>query len=183
MFEPGKIIKTFVSRKGNAVILRLAESGDLAAMTDYINTLSLEDTFISFSGEQLSIDEEKKYLDEFLDKMKKGTMAVLVAFVDDKFIGIANVSRMERRSKHVASLGLSVKKEYRGEGIGKVMLKATLELGKGMGIRMVELSCFANNKSACSLYKSVGFEEVGTIPEKYFYKGEYIDAIVFTKKL
>lgn len=183
MFEPGKTLKTFTSKKGNAVVLRLAKSDDLAAMTDYINNLSLEDTFVSFSGEQLTLEEEKKFLDEALEKMQKVETICLVAMVGNDLIGIAGIDRLTRRSKHVGSMGLSIKKEYRGEGIGKVMLQTVLDLGKQMGLRFVELSCFANNQAACSLYKSVGFEEVGRIPEKYFYKESYIDAIIMTKKL
>lgn len=183
MFEPGKEIKTFTSKKGNKVVLRLAKPEDLVAMTDYVNALSSEDTFVSFSGEQLTLEQEKKFLDEVLEKMQKGDCVNLLGFIDNKLIGIANVDRLTRRSNHVGSVGLSIKKEHRGEGVGKEMLTTVLELGKQMGIKMVELSCFANNTSACALYKSTGFNEIGRIPEKFFYKGGYIDSIIFAKKL
>lgn len=165
------------------VVLRLVKPDDLQAMTDYANQLSKEDTFVSLSGEQFTLEEEKKHLDSFLDKMKKQTGLLLVAFVNDMLVGITDLTCLERRSKHVGKIGLSIKKEYRGEGIGKEMLVSLCELAKQMDLRMVELGCFANNTSACALYKKVGFVEVGRIPEELFYKGEYVDCLMFAKKL
>ncbi len=51
------------------------------------------------------------------------------------------------------------------------------------GLHMIELSVFVNNEIAIKLYKSCGFKEVGRIPEKIRYKGEYVDEIVMILKV
>lgn len=183
MFTPGEIVKTFTSKKGNTVVLRLAKREDLQSMTDFINQASREDTFISLSGEQLTIEEEAKYLNEVLEKMAKGEAVKLFVFVNDALIGSADITRMQRRSQHVGLVGIIIKKEYRAEGIGKAMIETLFNLAQKMGLLMLELSCFANNTTACNLYTSVGFEKVGRIPQKLAYKGEYIDSIVMVKDL
>ena len=61
-FIPGKIIKTFISKKGIQITLRYPVWEDLQQMTDYINTLSQEDTYIIFSGEKVSLEHEAVYL-------------------------------------------------------------------------------------------------------------------------
>lgn len=183
MFQPGQIIKTFTSKKGNLVILRLAKKENLQAMTEYINELSREDTFISFSGEQITLDEERKYLDDLLLKTEKGNAGELIAVINDNIIGICGFTRKEKRSLHFAEMGISIKKEYRAEGIGKEMMRSLLDLAKQMEIQYMQLSCFANNEVACSLYKKFGFEQVGKIPNKFLYKGDYVDELVFFKEL
>ncbi len=46
MFKPGHIFTTFTSQKGNEVVVRTPVKEDVPAMTDYINEISKEDTFI-----------------------------------------------------------------------------------------------------------------------------------------
>ncbi|MBA7478628.1 Mycothiol acetyltransferase [subsurface metagenome] len=47
---------------------------------------------------------------------------------------------------------------YRGRGVGKRVLLAGLAHLKSKGIRVAELTVDSENKAACALYRSVGFE-------------------------
>ncbi|MFC2052630.1 GNAT family N-acetyltransferase [Chloroflexota bacterium] len=53
---------------------------------------------------------------------------------------------------------LGVDPNYRGRGIGKRVLLAGLAHLKSKGPRFVELTVDSENKTACALYRSVGFE-------------------------
>ena len=53
MFMPGQIVKKFFSKKGKEMIIRYPKWEDLEEFTLYINKLSYEDTFITFSGEEI----------------------------------------------------------------------------------------------------------------------------------
>jgi len=53
---------------------------------------------------------------------------------------------------------LGVDPNHRGKGVGKQVLLAGLSHLKSKGIRTVELTVDSDNKAACALYRSVGFE-------------------------
>ncbi|HUV56043.1 MAG TPA: GNAT family N-acetyltransferase [Dehalococcoidales bacterium] len=48
--------------------------------------------------------------------------------------------------------------DYRGRGVGKKALLAGLAHLKGKGLRVAELTVDSENKAACALYQSIGFE-------------------------
>ncbi len=53
---------------------------------------------------------------------------------------------------------LGVDPDYRGRGVGKRVLLAGLAHLKSKGLRVAELTVDSDNKVACALYRSVGFE-------------------------
>ncbi len=53
---------------------------------------------------------------------------------------------------------LGVDPDYRGKGVGKGVLLAGLAHLKSKGIQVAELTVDSENKAACALYRSVGFE-------------------------
>jgi mycothiol synthase len=53
---------------------------------------------------------------------------------------------------------LGVDPDHRGKGVGKQVLLASLFHLKSKGIRIVELTVDSENKTACFLYRSLGFE-------------------------
>jgi len=53
---------------------------------------------------------------------------------------------------------LGVDPGYRGRGLGKRVLLAGLAQLKSKGLRVAELTVDSENKAACALYRSVGFE-------------------------
>lgn len=183
MFEPGTIVHEFTSKKDHSIVFRFITSGDVEQMTSYINNLSCEDTFVRMGGEQFTEQDEYEYIENWLKKMEQNNTFVVVAVKDEKIIAVANVDRLERRSKHVGHFGISVAKEFRGEGIGQELLKVILELATRMGLAMIELSVYSLNEAGIALYKKLGFEEVGRIPKKILFHGELIDEIVMVKFL
>ncbi len=52
---------------------------------------------------------------------------------------------------------LGVDPDYRGKGIGKTLLLAGLAHLKSKGLQAAELTVDSENKTACALYKSIGF--------------------------
>jgi mycothiol synthase len=53
---------------------------------------------------------------------------------------------------------LGVDPDHQGKGVGKQVLLAGLSHLKSKGIRIVELTVDSENKAACALYRSMGFE-------------------------
>ncbi len=89
------------------------------------------------------------------------TEEIKLAYEGDKAIGycwtrtICEIGKNERIGQ-IFMLG--VDQAYRGKGIGKGVLFAGLSYLKSKGRRVTELTVDSENKIACSLYRSVGFE-------------------------
>lgn len=171
--------------KDHRVVIRHMDKDDAEPMRIYINKLSKEKTFVTFQGEVVTAEEECEHVEEAIKKMEKGAMVKLLLIVDGLVAGIAESSLGVRTHSHVGGLGLSLDSTVRGMGLGRLLLNATISEAKKelKGLRMIELTVFNKNDIAIKLYKSVGFQEVARIPEKIFYKGEYVDEIVMILKV
>lgn len=179
---------SITSKSGKEITLRPPLHEDALATRDYINTLSREDTFITFSGEQLTLEDEQKFIDKTIVDIKKGDVYLLLAFHDTRLIGICGLTRKtssRRRALHVADIGVSLASEYREDGIGQLFMEKVLVEGVRCmpGIRIVELTVYGNNARALELYKKLGFGEFGRLPEGLLYKNILYDMVYMYKKV
>jgi ribosomal protein S18 acetylase RimI-like enzyme len=86
----------------------------------------------------------------------------LVALVDDAIVGWCDITPATFEGMaHVGRLGMGVKADFRGQGIGKGLLKAALNRAFGQGLERVELEVFRSNNSAVHLYEAHGFLREG----------------------
>ena len=58
-----KIIYTTKTKTGKTISFRYPAIDDVQVVTDFINKASKERTFITFQGEQQSLEDEQKYLE------------------------------------------------------------------------------------------------------------------------
>lgn len=159
--------------------VRYPEWDDLEDMHQYINELSTEDTFLSVLGRKYSFEEEKEFLRMTIENMKKGLTRHYAVLVNGAYAGNCEIERpKEYRQQHVGVLGISLRKKYRGEGIGKELIHMLIEEGKDMGLRLLKLTCFENNPKALCLYEKFRFKRIGVIPGSIAYKGSYVGEAV-----
>lgn len=163
--------------------IRPLETGDTRALLTFANDLIAEDTYLMLSGKKMTYAEEKKYVQNSLDRMKKKEKIHLVATVGDRVVGSAEIRRGEKRKHHIGEIGISVLKEFRREGIGRRLMSELIGQGKLLGLRMLMLHCFENNTAALALYKKFGFVMCGLTPEAYHYRDLYIGEVTLYKNL
>lgn len=69
------------------------------------------------------------------------------------------------RSAHIANAAYMVKGSCRGQGIGTLLIKASLEIAKQLGFRAMQFNMvLSQNQRAVKLYEKLGFKIVGRIP-------------------
>ncbi len=173
------------TKKGKEIVVRYPAMSDLVEMTNYFNTLSKEQTYIMFQGEQLTLKYEKKYLTDFLKKVNKGEAIKLFAFHNDKLVGVSDIVMQERAANHVGTFGLTVAENYRGEGIGKLLMNLVIQEAKKRipKLKIIQLGVFGNNGIACSLYEKLGFTRFGILPKGIYHQDHYVDHIYMYKNV
>lgn len=183
--QPGQVVFTGKTTKGVSVTLRYPKEGDLVDLLNYINTLSKEKTFVSFQGEQQTLEEERKYLDEQLKRIGNAQTIQLLAFSQDRLIGVASIDLSERVSKHVGNFGISVAKDFRGQGVGSLLIENILKGAKRYlpNLKIITLSVFANNPVATEMYQKFGFRQYGKLPKAILHRGRLIDRIYMYREI
>lgn len=182
------LVSEFSLKRGSPAKICYPVSQDAQALTDFINTFSQENSFTRFAGEQMTLTEEQAYLDSEISKINTGDAVKLFCFVDEQLAGVCDIRRdtsLLTRKRHTGIFGIIIAKEFRGEGIGQKLMAATIaEATMRMpGLKLIKLSCFANNTPAMSLYSKVGFTEVGRLPKGLLYRDEYVDEVIMVKEL
>lgn len=178
----GKIVFEGVSEKGVKLVIRYPKKDDLQTMLAYINALSKERTFIRYQGEEVSLEEETEYLNKQLERIVKQESVQLLAFTKDELIGNTSIDLFDKTESHKGLFGISIAKEYRGKGIGKLLLKYILEEAKSLPkLRIITLAVYSINNLAIEMYKKFGFVEYGRLPNGVHYRGNFIDEILMYK--
>lgn len=172
-------IGSCLSKSGKKINFRLAGDQDLKSMWDYINKISKEKTYITFQGETVTLEEEKSFLDEQLSRIQSKTSFMLLAFDEEKLVGICGIDMLERIESHIGELGLSIDKGYRGEGIGKNLCETVINNAKNYLPKLshLTLKVYSENTPAIDLYVKLGFEHFGTLPESVNIQGETMDIL------
>lgn len=94
-------------------------------------------------------------------------------------------SNFPGRSSHIANAAYMIKSFYRGQGIGTLLINASLEIAKAMGFQAMQFNMvLSQNGAATKLYQKLGFNIIGTIPEAIRNPdGSYQDGYVLHRKL
>lgn len=149
----------------------------------YINDLIAEDTFIIMSGEPVTRKEETAWLHGVLKDIRNKQAITLLVFDGDTMVANSGIKKRSRRLLHIGDFGITVAKEYRGEGVGRQLMNLVLEKAKKIGIQIAVLEAFGNNKIACLMYQKLGFENYGVLPKSALFRGKLIDLVSMYKRL
>ena len=148
------------------IIIREPKMEDAKLLLDYFNELMEEKTYLIYT-EKLTLREEKEWLRNVLERMKKNQMIFLLAEADGRVIGTVRMERRKGREEHLVDFGIAVSKDYRGRGIGKMLWNACYKRAKklwGNEVKYIVLHVFENNDIAQNFYRRLGFKEVARIP-------------------
>lgn len=173
------------TKKGLPVVIRYLTLVDTRAMWRYINELSRERTFITYQGEKVSLKEERVFVKKQVQKIKEKRKVQLVVWSDGELIGTAAIEMGVRTTRHVGSLGISIRKSFRGMGAGSILLEMIIEEAKRRipRLEIIKLDAFATNEQAIRLYKKFGFKKHGLLLRGFKLPRGYRDEVLMYKRL
>jgi len=173
------------TKTGKEIVVRYPEMGDLEEMLAFINNLSDEKTFVRYQGEHETVESEKKYLEGRLKAIKDKKAIHLLVFCKNKLIGASDIHMMDKTEKHIGVLGISIAKNFRGEGVGKILMNLVEEEAKKKlpNLKMITLGVYSPNTVARNMYKKIGYVEYGILPNGITRGGKFEDAVLMYKNI
>jgi len=138
------------------LVIRAAQPSDLQDLAHLSNLPSVRHGTL-----RLPFQSDKAVADR-LAKVIVG--ASIVAVVDARIVGHAELARHAGRRSHAGSVAVSVHDAWQGRGIGRLLMSALLDTADSwLGLRRLELEVFADNAAAVALYRKLGFVEEGRL--------------------
>ncbi|WP_306368036.1 GNAT family N-acetyltransferase [Nocardiopsis sp. CC223A] len=88
---------------------------------------------------------------------------------DGRVLGTAKMNRNHGgNASHIASTSYMVDPEHSGKGVGRALCEYSLDWARAAGYRGMQFNAVVEgNERAVGLYRSLGFEVVGTLPEGF----------------
>ncbi|MFV0607454.1 MAG: GNAT family N-acetyltransferase [Niabella sp.] len=167
-------------KNGAVITLREASKKDSEALLHTTSKCIIASNFlITDIGEyNPTIPEEKRHIENM---SRSRNSLLLLAINNKKIIGYIEL-RGENRKKinHNALLGIFVLKEWRGMGVGSILLQEVITWSKQNPVlKILWLHVFANHSHAIALYLKAQFTTVGT-QKNYIQNsdGSYTDNII-----
>jgi RimJ/RimL family protein N-acetyltransferase len=149
---------------GHVLLIREAAPEDASATLAYVEAISGESDFLSFGPGDFELTEPEE-ADILRQSRDADNRLYLLGLLDDTIVSALTFSAGRRpRIRHSGELGLSVRRQYWGLGIGSLMVDTLLEWAKtGRIVRKINLRVRTDNQRAIRLYKRKGFVIEGTI--------------------
>ena len=89
--------------------------------------------------------------------------------------GLHVASKSPRRS-HARAIGMAVRSEFQGKGIGNALMESLVGLADNwLNVSRLELTVFTDNERAIALYRKHGFEVEGTHKAYALRAGKWTD--------
>jgi len=109
---------------------------------------------------------------------------VLVAEIAGEVVGNLGLHPAAKspRRRHAGGIGMSVRDDWQGRGVGSALLAAALDLADNwLNYTRLELTVYTDNAAAQALYRKFGFDIEGTLRSYAFRNGRFIDAYTMAR--
>jgi len=160
------------------ILIRPPRMSDLESSLRMINSLVEEKAMLTVQ-KKLTLKEEKEYLEKII---KDRNSIHLFLIIDKEVMGSARVNKNNGTKNHIGELGISLRKEARGKGLGEKLMKEVISKAiKKFKLKIITLEVYSKNKIAQNLYKKIGFQKVGIIKKGIKYFDTYEDFVIMVK--
>lgn len=170
----------------NRQIVAVREAGreDSHNLLTFLHKTGGESDFLTFGPGELPV--LAKDMEAFLEEsIKAKNRIMMLALVEGKVIGsLYFAGGAKIRIQHTGEFGVSVLKDYWGQGIGTAMVEELIQWAKASGvIRKLNLRVRSDNEKAINLYNKIGFNHEGLISREFLISGKFFDCYCMGLKI
>jgi L-phenylalanine/L-methionine N-acetyltransferase len=158
--------------KATNISIRHAEPGDYEAVRQVL--MGPRAVWGTLQLPYPSAEQWRKRLSERPDGLFN-----LLATVEDEVVGQLGLhtSPQRPRRRHVGQLGMAVRDDWQGRGVGSALMQAAVDLAdRWLNLLRLELDVYTDNAAAIALYTKFGFVVEGTHRRYAFRDGAYVDS-------
>ena len=121
--------------------------------------------------------DRSRRMEELLRQPGQNRHFLVAVSPDNTVLGLVMLTvESNPRRRHSGGLGIMVRTDCQGQGIGTALMKTVLELADNwLMLVRVELEVFADNQRAIHLYEKFGFEKEALLRMSVVRDGQYWD--------
>lgn len=147
-------------------------------MTEAVNTPDVAQYLLTVYP--LTEHKVRKQLEE---TVKKDYEKCVVAEVDGDPAGYVGLHLEQGRTRHIGWLGIWVRRQYWGQGVGTALMEKFIHMAKAHGCRKLMLDAFEGNERALKLYRKIGFKIESKVVKRSYIDGKWRNGIVMSLEL
>lgn len=159
-------------------IVREATISDISFIKDIYNQ-GIEDRSATLETCLRSQEDMEKWFFNRTDRYK------VIVIEDEDYIvrGWASINEFNSRCCYsgVSDISIYIERDFRGKGLGKILLKGLIQTAKNQNFHKLVLSTFEFNEAGKKLYKSLDFREVGTYINQGILDNKFINITIMEK--
>ena len=161
------------------ITVRPIREEDIPGFREVLDTVARERRYLAVEAPPL------ESVKGFVGGVIKAGHAQFVALVEGGIVGWCDVLPGEAAAgtAHIGRLGMGVLLAYRGQGLGRRLMEATIARVRERGLEKIELTVYSSNHRAIALYRRQGFVEEGRRIRGRFLDGIYDDVLLMALDL
>lgn len=162
-----------------ATLIRTAITDDVERILHIYNQ-GIEDRIATLEIDQKDITYMNNWFQQHQDRY-----VVIAAEYNNVLIGWASLNPYSQRCAYdgVADLSIYIDRDFRGKGIGKMLLIHLEKIAKEKNFYKIVLFTFPFNQNGQALYHKLGYRDVGVFENQGILDGEYVDVKIMEKLL
>jgi len=144
------------------VLIREATDQDWADIYRFYDTIMAEGKTYAYPGNQ-TLDQARLWW------MERPPGRTVVAVIDGVIVGSAKMGpNRPGRGSHIATASFLVDPAYQGKGVGRALGQHVLDWCRAERYHGIQFNAVvATNRAAVHLWRSLGFDLIGTVPEAF----------------
>jgi L-amino acid N-acyltransferase YncA len=153
-------------------IIREFIDADISRVTDIWNEIIAEGK---------SFPWEKPLDIEYVQNVFSRQTEAYCACIDEELIGFYILHpNSVGREKHIANALYAVRREHRGQGIGKKLIIHSIDMAKKHRFIGMQYNSVVATNPSVNIYEKIGFEQIGVIKNGFkLDENNYVDLVIF----